>query len=607
MKERFAAARKSYSSHTAVKVTGQILAAIYAVFLYYLIEMFNYSEAGKFFRFVGLHPKSALFGLLVTLLLCAIVYLATRRAWIAALGVGILYYICGLINYLKVALNGDNFMPWDLTMTGKMGELMSFVNVRLPWWGYVFPLIAAVCIVYLWFAEIRLPRFRLWIRIASPVAAALLLFIPLHQGLAPKTFKCFGMDFMDASLQSSNYRANGFVGAFTLNLASTSVNVPGGYSQKAVEELMADYTDTPGTDKPDVIVILCESFWDIRKLPGTTFSVNPLQNYDALCQSPNARSGYICTTALGGGTVRTEFDMLTGLTVEALPAGASPHLYAKKDYPTYVSEYKKQGYKTVALHPYDKSFYARNRAYSFIGFDEFYGEDEMKKMVDATYQRGYFSDDSFVDALIGQLEQNQDSPTFLFGISMENHQTYYPLDEYEFDVQNPALDEDLSGAVHTYAQGVYHSDKALGKLVDYINHRDKKTLLVFFGDHLPTLGANYAAYKATGLFDGEDEDVAECVTMYSSPFVIYGNFELGQSSLKQRDNLLSDYYLMSHAAELGGTARSKYMNLLLAEEKEFPYYSKRLKMEWTPENHQFKNMHLMLSYDRLIGHQYSAN
>ncbi len=612
MKEKLRALRASLQCNKAWRAARYVLLAFFIPFIWAVTEMFNYEGLSKYFRFIGLHPGSAALAFCVTALLFAAFLFAVRRGWIAAAILGALYLICGYVNFIKTALNGEHFTPWDLAMAGKMGQLLSFTRIRLPWWAYVVPFIVAAFVWVLWFLGADLKTFGKWDALWRPIGTLLmlaLLILPFAKPKwAEKTLKKFGMSFMDAALQSSNYRANGFVGAFTLNLVSMNVEAPEGYDEDAVKELLGGFSGTEGTGKtPDVICILCESFWDIRNLPGTTFSKDPLAYYDALCEMDNAYSGTFYSSATGGGTVRPEFEVLTGLTTDFLPAGTVPYQYVKSPFPNYVSNYKEQGYTTLAMHPYDKTFYSRSSAYGAVGFDAYYGDSEIAEMVDVTYKRGYISDDSFADAMIKQLEAHKNEPTFLFGISMENHQTYYALQhgDIEITVDNPALSGATKDAVTTYTQGAYHACQMMEKLVNYINSRGKDTVLVLFGDHLPTLGPNFDAYRAAGLFDGEAADTAEAKLMYGTPFVVYANYDMESGILKKKGNEISPYYLLDAVALSTGTARTPYMDLLLERFGEVPYYNSRLMMKKTKAVKALRRTQELITYDRVFGKQYS--
>lgn len=612
MKQLVQKIQNKLSSNLTLRVIGWAVSAFFVFFAWFLAEMYNFRSVNMLIRYCKLHPYSMLMGWGLTAILYLVFLLAFRKSWIAATVLGSIYQIAVIVNYIKVDLNGDPFVPMDFTMTGKMGELLSFVRVHLPLWGYLLPLMLIAYIVLIWLWRREMPRGvrHIWYRAVGSVLLVLVLVGFLHPKYAEKNFAKFGMSYMDTSLQSSNYRANGFLGGFYLNIATMSVAAPENYSEQAVTELLDGFTATEGETDPDIIVFMSESYWDVRKLSGTTFSADPLYFYDELCKRDNAYSGTFYTTALGGGTVRPEFEVLTGLTTEYLPSGASPYLYAKSAVPSCVAAYQQKGYKTLALHPYDKAFYTRNLAYPYIGFDEFYGYEELRDQIgkeNVTFERGYFSDDSFADAIIAQLEENKEDPTFLFALSMENHQAFKPLkdEEYEITAQSTVLEGELLKTVNTYAQGVYHASKALEKLVNYIDSREKETILIFFGDHLPTLGNNYAAYEKSGLFSSATNDAEGRKVMYGTPYVIYGNYPLKSDVLPKENGEISSYYLLSAAAEMADADRTAYMNWLLEKRKGLPYYNLRLSIPKTEEITSFCNAHRLFTYDRLVGKRYS--
>ena len=115
--------------------------------------------------------------------------------------------------------------------------------------------------------------------------------------------------------------------------------------------------------------------------------------------------------------------------------------------------------------------------------DDFYDETRLKA--------GYLSDDYFADLIIRYYEEMtaQGDPAFIFGISMENHQPYPEdkFDETEIAVSAPALTQREVGMLESVAQGPFDADASLGKLAAYFAAQEKPVLLVFFGDHRPSL------------------------------------------------------------------------------------------------------------------------
>ena len=155
------------------------------------------------------------------------------------------------------------------------------------------------------------------------------------------------------------------------------------------------------------------------------------------------------------------------------------------------------------------------------------------------------------------------SQGFVFGISMENHQPYpNKYGEHEITAENPAFDENVQNAVTNFTKGVSHADSALAYLSDYVKNRDRDTILIWFGDHLPTLGAGFGAYVQSGMIGAYDE--ADYERLYSTPFVICANFDLHEGSMLRagKDNNITSYNLMTAVAEL---LRS-YFGILVCED-----------------------------------------
>lgn len=600
--------KETVRSKLWVKILNYVLIPFYSVFCLATMEYMNYSSLSKVSSFWEEHPKRFQFSLIIIFTLTVFLLLICRKLWIYATTLGSLSVILGIINYVKFASNGDNFVPWDITMMGNMGELVGFANFNMPPLIYLSISIVVIMSLAFWFMGAEIPV-KWYIRLP----AALLITVPFiilyqYPKKTEKILNKYTMSFNDSILQSSNYRANGFVNAFTINCYAMKVVAPEGYGADKIEEYLEGYTEsTPTEQTPDVIVIMSEAFTDIRKLNGTTFSIDPLQNYDEIASRENAISGDIYTTANGGGTVRTEFEALTGLTIDYLVNGTSPYLYVTKELETCVSNFRDQGYKTTGIHSYMGKFYMRDRAYPLLGFDEFITETEIYNNYYTTYRRGYIKDDVFMDAVIGTLENNTDKPNFIFGITMENHGGYDKSkpEDIIVEVTNDKLEQATLDAVTTYTQGVYYADLSLKKLIDYVDSREKPTIVMFFGDHKPSLGAYQAPYNQAGnVYIGDGYDHEECKEVYSAQYVMYANYDVDYGVIEENKNF-SAYYMMPLIAKTTGTSLSPYMQYLYDHFEKYPYYNVRLNMKLDEEHAEFIESMKMFTYDRVKGKKYS--
>jgi len=596
-----------------VRILMWLTLPVFPLLCLFTMDLMNFGGHMSYVvRFAQDFPGALVFEVIVTALLCALLLLVCRRTAAACGILGAITLICSYVNFTKVALNGDHFTPQDILMLSNAGDLTGFISGTLP---PLFWLCGAA--IVLWVAALALVGTALplsrKVRLPAAVLLAVCAWMPCSNiDKADVMLGKFGMSVFDSALQSSNYNANGFVGAFTVNLLSLNVQEPEGYSQALIEDCLSGYETTPAAEEAqpfDVVVVLSESFFDARILDGVTFSENPLKNYDRLRKSNRCYSGDLYTTAIGGGTVRPEFSMLTGLTCDYIPSVPTPYRYIDRDISTYVSNYRDAGYNTIAVHPYNKKFYSRDSAYGHIGFDQFYGQDEMTQAVYSEYKRGYVTDESTTHAIRKFVDESE-SPAFLFAITMQNHQPYGGIDPslIQVEVSSDRLSEPALTALTTYTQGLYDADRMLGDLAKWVDQRERPTVLVFFGDHMPTLGSNYLAYNESGLFNSWDGMTQEeLLTMFATPFLIYSNRKLDPGLFTgNTDNRISDYHLLNAVALSTGFSRTPYMNLLLDFHAVTPIYNVRLGMERTDAIAPFARAMEHITYDRVFGENHSA-
>lgn len=582
---------------------------LFPPFCWTVLEYFNFGRLNELLNFLRTRPRPALFGLLVLTLLFLFLLLLLRRAAAACAVLGGLSVVTAYVNCTKLALNGDHFFPKDILMANQAGSLLSFLSGGLPkWMG------PALAVLILWCALLALlgtalPKGRPLRLFCAASLAALCLVFCTGSRCASWLQDWFELNIEDTRLQSLNYTRNGFLGAFALNLQSMNVKAPAGYSRETMEALLEGYDGAPAAGEPfDVILVLSESFSDIREMPGLSFSPNPLANYDALRARDNCYSGKLYSNAFAGGTVRPEFEILTGLDSGLLPDGTIPYEYVTRPLAGYVSNYKDAGYRTVALHPYLRDFYSRSQSYPLLGFDAFYGLEDFDALGELEFKRNYATDQS-LEAIMESVLDQAEEPTFLFAITMGGHQPYDPLPAEEQPVRvDSALTPDSTAAVTTYVQCLYDADQMLGRLASYVDSRERPTLLIFFGDHRPALLAYYEAHDENGLFlDMTSDRYEDMLVKYSTPFLLYANRPLSPGLLQPgRDNQLSTCYLLDAAARCTGLQTTPYMELLAKLYAAAPVYSERLNMPLTPELEESVRVRRLVTYDRLLGENYTG-
>jgi len=239
-----------------------------------------------------------------------------------------------------------------------------------------------------------------------------------------------------------------------------------------------------------IMVVQSESFFDPRRLhPGIPADIVP--NF-AAAQQFGIQSGRMAVNTWGANTIRTEFAVLTGLPDEAVGFDRfNPYFaFARTPLPSLASRMREQGYRTICLHPFDRTFYRRDHVLPFLGFDTFIGDEAF---ADASRTGGYISDEE-VGKVALELLREEGPHTFLFIITMENHGPWKDA------VKRPLLPDLTAGLpdipekaeLNGFLHGVRKADALLGTLCDTLSERGPG-LCAFYGDHLPSFPEAFPA------------------------------------------------------------------------------------------------------------------
>ena len=250
---------------------------------------------------------------------------------------------------------------------------------------------------------------------------------------------------------------------------------------------------------PDVVVILSESLFDSTIMKGMAGLPETLPNVRA--SIAQGHGGYMKVPTFGGGTIRTEFEVMTGMPMDAFPNAPFPYVTLVRDrIPGLVSELKKHGYRTIAVHGNDGSFWNRQNAYKAIGFDRFITKREFPKH--SAHNGRWISDAVMTDIILDQLARAS-RPTFVLGLSMETHGPYTDrktTDQAARDAVQipPGLTAQESLELRNYLYHAHRADAQFARLLEGLEARKRPTVLLFFGDHLPGLRD---VFQTTGFYD----------------------------------------------------------------------------------------------------------
>lgn len=361
---------------------------------------------------------------------------------------------------------------------------------------------------------------------------------------------------------------------FTQEVVDMMIERPEAYSEEKVHELLKPYeVDRPNQNfvKPNIIMIMSESLFDMTQLPGQPYSENPLAHFKAYGE--NFVSGSIATEVYGGRTCQTEYEVLTGHSVYFTdPQNIAYMQLVDENTPSIPKLLKEEGYKTFAVHGYEKQFFSRDEAYEDLGIDTFLASEDF---TNPELARGYISDDTLVNRVIELYESNQEDPLFCHVVTMQNHMPYTDVyTDHGIRVNAKGLTAEENQRLTTYANGIKDSDEALEKLIQYFSQVEEPTIIVMYGDHLPALDENYALYEKLHYIDGTF-DKEDCSKLYQTPFIIWNNYNLPSENM----GLIDASYLGSQMLNYIGYNKDPYMNCLIKAECTLKAYGEHFELD----------------------------
>lgn len=493
-------------------------------------------------------PALTLFGLLLAL---------TRRvllsSWLVLLAVGALY----AANSAKLGRLQAPLLPADLRFLAEPGPALKLFSqylhldwVHLALFGGALALSFALC------RERRLHSLSGW-RAPLLGAAALLAGIGLVAGSTPwrRLYQSTELAFQPWALTESVLRT-GLVGSLLVYHWEIAGNGIPAADREAALALLRQHAPAlrsalaaSAQERPDIVVVQSESLFDPARLRGV-LSGRYLDQYHRLTQ--RATYGDLTVPTYAGGTIRTEFEALTGAPLASLGGMQYPWLELDGDeYPSLARTLVTQGYRTLAIHPNAGAFWNRTRAYEALGFERFLDGAAF----DGADIVGLFTADAALTERVLAELADDGPPQFIFAVSMENHGPYDwrpGLDARRLAAQ-PMPQELDGGAREWFANYLYlldDADRELGRLADALAQRQRRSLLLFYGDHLPDLAPVYAQL---GFDDGRTE------TQQPVPWLL-----LDTGSTRSRHLDAHSWSLPALLLDAAGLSDGAYFNLLAA-------------------------------------------
>ncbi|BBH20021.1 phosphoglycerol transferase [Paenibacillus baekrokdamisoli] len=513
--------------------------------------------------------------------------------------------LVGTADYKKLNATGEPLFPWDMMLLRNAKEMGQITKGMISPFYILVALVIIAAVVYLTFKmpKVRIP---LVIRAGYVVVsiAAVIGFVQLMGGNHSKLFRAINYQNLFWT-QKANYTENGFLFAFAANLKQDLIDEPEGYSESAVTAIARKYSQASNSassvalaEQPNIMFMMDEAFFDSTRLPTFSFSEDPLSFIHS--EEKSTPSGYMLSPEFGGNTANIEFEALTGESMYFLKDGSIPYqekIVKESSLPSIVSILKARGYQALALHPFDETFYNRNRVYPILGFDRFTSQADLQNAQRIT-PNGYISDMAAVKEAIQEL-QSAEKPTFLHLVTMQNHFPFTKGLNGPNTVKVNGVKPERKDELETYVQDTKLTDQALAYLHHAIQSLKRPTIVVFWGDHLPALSADIYTQAGWDVLPKQKHE---------TPLLFMANFDIG----KQPIGTLSPAFIGPTVFELTGQQLPPYYKLLVKVKNEIPGLSKNVLtssdavlQNLTAEQKSLLDDYRMIEYDLLAGNRYS--
>lgn len=494
------------------------------VILDIVIESLNRKSVFSAFSYVVDKPFLFMFNVLIIMLTLSVAMYFKREIFVLTL-MSVVWLLFGVINFVILHFRVTPFSAVDFTLISSAisvsGHYLTAFNVVMIFFAIAILVISLICLFK------RTPCFQKNTTKKAYMLSTLVILtlaagiVVMHK--SSTSVQALAENYTNISEAYENY---GFVYCFANSIIDTGIKKPEDYSEESMAQIKDSIKDT-GTDepevKPDIVMIQLESFFDICDVKGVSFSRDPLPNFHRLQKEYS--NGQLTVPTVGAGTVNTEFEVLTGMSQHDFGVSEYPYktVLKSKTSESICNDLAQIGYSSHAVHNNTATFYGRNKVFSNLGFDSFTSVEYMNNIT--LNPNGWAKDDVMVDEILKTLDDNKNKSDFTFGITVQSHGKYNDVKTDSKDpvkVYNAPTGKEES--YEYYVNEINEVDQMIGKLVYALGKREKPTVLVLYGDHLPSL-------------DLSNEDL-EDGSLYETQYIIWNNY-----GLKEKDQDLKAYEL----------------------------------------------------------------
>lgn len=523
------------------------------------------------FEYMISSPTVFLYNALIIVFTLSLCLLFRRRIFGMVL-FSLPWLLCGIINNAVLSYRVTPLGAIDFQVV-KMSLILVYLSKAQRIMLYIAAALTVIAVAALWILGPKISgKLNFGRNVATIVGLLVAVLIATNIGL---NYHALSNRFGDLVGAYNDY---GFAYCFSSSVLDTGINKPSGYGREMVDEVteVLPPESVPAEDavKPNIIMIQLESFVDPNLIKGAKFNQNPVPVFTYLKE--NYTAGALHMPSYGGGTANSEFEVLTGMTLEPFGAGEYPYktIMQEKSAESLAYNLARLGYGTHAIHNHTGNFYDRDKVYPNLGFMSFQSIEYMNDFEKTAY--GWCKDKILTEEILKAIDSDTEhAQKFVWAVSVQGHGKYpsEPIEDLELPIfmERGTFTDERTSMIEYYANMVNEMDAFIGDLISKLEERGEPTVLVMYGDHLPGL-------------EFTDDEMALGDT-YTTEYVIWDNIGLQkQPYIKMESNLLSAYVTDLLGIHLGTVNR---LNQYFSGDER---YEEKLEL---------------LQYDALYGERYS--
>ena len=495
------------------------------IVLEFLIEALSRKSLIAAVKYAINSPLLFAFNTLIIMLTLSIAMFFKREVF-ALTTISVVWVIFGIVNFVILHFRVTPFSAVDFTLIKSAisvsSHYLNLFTIAMIIVAIFVVLIGLICL----FRKAPVNEQHGYRKIIFSILCCLTLgvaIIVLHR--SSNSVQALSTHYTNISEAYENY---GFAYCFANSILDTGIKKPEDYSKQSVKKITKALKDEKNTDKrPNIIFIQLESFFDVGYKKNLQFSEDPLPVFHSLQKKYS--SGLVTVPTVGAGTVNTEFEILTGMRQHDFGVSEYPYktVLKSKTSESICTDLKKLGYSTHAVHNNEATFYGRNTVFSNIGFDTFCSMEYMNGLTDSP--NGWSNDDVLSREIMKTLDSTS-GPDFTMAITVQSHGKYDGIALDDPTIKVTGAPERKEQAYEYYVNEIHEVDRMIDTLIKELSNRKEETVLVLYGDHLPSL-------------DIQKDDLSNA-NLYQTQYVVWDNM-----NLKKKTKNLHAYQLYAEVLD----------------------------------------------------------